>query len=59
MSKFINIVGNPITGFKCFGTFDSEQEASDWQDGCDESCWVAELEPLSTDITYENLNQAE
>ena len=41
---FTNMVGNPIDGFKCYGIFDNLQEASDWQDGCDESCWIVELE---------------
>ena len=42
--KYTNIVGNPVDGFKCYGIFDDLQDAIDWQDGCDESCWVVELE---------------
>ena len=44
MSKYTNMVGNPVDGFKCYGIFDDLQDAIDWQDGCDESCWVVELE---------------
>jgi hypothetical protein len=38
-----DLVGNPINGFMCIGLFNSAQEASDWQDGCDENCWVIEF----------------
>jgi|DEB0MinimDraft_4_1074332.scaffolds.fasta_scaffold78073_2 hypothetical protein len=41
--QYTNLVGNPINGFMCIGLFNSAQEASDWQDGCDESCWVIEF----------------
>ena len=42
--RYTNMVGNPVDGFKCYGIFDNLQDAIDWQDGCDESCWVVELE---------------
>jgi hypothetical protein len=44
MTKYTNMVGNPVDGFRCIGIFDNLQDAIDWQDGCDESCWVVELE---------------
>ena len=43
-SKYTNMVGNPIDGFRCYGIFNDLQDAVDWQDGCDESCWVVEME---------------
>ena len=42
--RYTNMVGNPVDGFKCYGIFDNLQDAIDWQDRCDESCWVVELE---------------
>lgn len=38
---FTNIAGNPVDGFKCYGIFDSFQEAVDWKDGYGGDCWVA------------------
>jgi len=42
--RYTNMVGNPVDGFKCYVIFYILQDAIDWQDGCDESCWVVELE---------------
>ena len=50
MSKYTNIVGNPIDGFRCIGIFDSLQEAIDWQVGCDETCWAVEISACEPDF---------
>ena len=44
MSKYINLVGNPISGFRVFGPYDDIQEASDAQDGIDEYAIAMEVE---------------
>lgn len=49
-TKYTNMVGNPIDGFRCIGIYDDLQDAIDWQDGCDESCWVVELEEVTLNI---------
>jgi hypothetical protein len=41
---YFNLVGNPIDGFSLIGPFESFEDAVDWQEGCDESCWVIESE---------------
>jgi len=41
---YFNIVGNPIDGFRLIGPFNNFGEALDWQEGCDESCWVIDNE---------------
>lgn len=57
--KYTNLVGNPIDGFRCFGVFDSLDEAIDWQEGCDESCWVLEIEsePQEEDPESQSVQQ--
>lgn len=42
--NWFNMVGNPIDGFRLIGPFFTDQDAIDWQDGCDESCWLIEVE---------------
>lgn len=42
--KWFNLVGNPINGFRLLGPFASYEDAVEWQEGCDESCWVIESE---------------
>lgn len=42
--KWFNLVGNPINGFRLLGPFASYEDAVDWQEGCDESCWTIEAE---------------
>ena len=42
--KWFNLVGNPINGFRLLGPFASYEDAVDWQEGCDESCWTVEAE---------------
>ena len=44
MSKFVNLVGNPIDGFRIFGTYNDVQEASDAQEGIDEYAIAMEIE---------------
>jgi hypothetical protein len=39
-----NLVGNPLTGFSLIGPFPNRQDAAEWQEGCDESCWIIESE---------------
>jgi glyoxylate utilization-related uncharacterized protein len=42
--KWFNLVGNPINGFRLLGPFASHEDAVEWQEGCDESCWTIEAE---------------
>ena len=44
MSKFVNLVGNPIDGFRVVGTYSDVQEASDAQDTIDEYAIAMEIE---------------
>ena len=41
---FFNLIGNPLTGFSLIGPFPNQQEAAEWQEGRDESCWLIESE---------------
>ncbi len=41
---YSNLVGNPVDGFRCIGVYDNPEDAIDWQEGCDESCWLIEIE---------------
>lgn len=43
-NKWFNLVGNPIDGFRLLGPFASHEDAVEWQEGCDESCWTIEAE---------------
>ena len=53
--QWFNLVGNPINGFRLLGPFASHEDAVEWQEGCDESCWVIESE---SEGLYQ-LNQSE
>ena len=44
MSKFVNLIGNHIDGFRVVGTYEDVQEASDAQDGIDEYAIAMEVE---------------
>ena len=44
MSEYINLVGNPIDGFRVFGVYDSLQEATAAQEGIDQPVVAMDIE---------------
>ena len=43
--KYVVLVGNPVTGFKVVGSFDSFDDACEWEDSLGTDSWVIELTP--------------
>lgn len=44
MAEYINLVGNPIDGFRVFGIYNNHQEASNAQEGIDQDVYAMEIE---------------
>jgi hypothetical protein len=43
MDTHVVIVGNPIDGFEIYGPFENEEEAFEYEESVDTSCWSMPL----------------
>jgi hypothetical protein len=44
MGMHVVVIGNPIDGFRVVGPFKTSEDAFQFEEGVDESCWSMPLE---------------